>query len=125
MSHSLSDPTLLRWRQSTQQIHTLLAQQEHLLADLLSQRDAVRRAANDFFVQDDYVRLVVEIKARERNGEQWPCRWHSMPMLADALTPVVGWLVSPNSLWRAFRQCHKYEDDIRRRTLSLRNTLKN
>lgn len=45
--------------------------------------------------------------------------------LADALTPVVGWLVSPNSLWRAFRQCHKYEDDIRRRTLSLRNTLKN
>ena len=125
MSHSLSDPTLLRWRQSTQQIHTLLEQQEHLLADLLSQRDAVRRATNDFFVQDDYARLVVEIKARERNGEQWPCRWHSMPMLADALTPIVGWLVSPNSLWRAFRQCHKYEGDIRRRTLSLRNTLKN
>ena len=95
------------------------------MADLLSLRDAVRRAANDFFVQDDYVRLVVEIKARERNGEQWPCRWHSMPMLADALTPIVGWLVSPNSLWRAFRQSHKYEDDIRRRTLSLRNTLKN
>lgn len=120
MSHSLSDPTLLLWRQSTQQIHTLLAQQEHLLADLLSQRDAVRRATNDFFVQDDYVRLVVEIKARERNGEQWPCRWHSMPMLADALTPVVGWLVSPNSLSHAFNKIKKYEEDIRRRTLFLR-----
>lgn len=125
MSHSLSDPTLLRWRQSTQQIHTLLEQQEHLLEDLLSQRDAMLCAAGDFFVQDDYVRLVVEIKARERNGEQWPCRWHSLPMLADALTPVVGWIVSPNSLWRAFRQCHKYEDDIRRRTLSLRHTTPN
>ncbi len=122
MSQSPSDPTLLRWRQSTQQIHTLLEQQEHLLADLLNQRDAVLRTTNDFFVQDDYVRLVVEIKARERNGEQWPCRWHSLPMLADALTPVVGWIVSPNSLWRAFRQSHKYEDDIRRRTLSLRHT---
>jgi len=70
MSQSPSDPTLLRWRQSTQQIHTLLEQQEHLLADLLSQRDSALRTTNDFFVQDDYVRLVVEIKARERNGEQ-------------------------------------------------------
>lgn len=35
VSHSLSDPALLRWQQSTQQIHTLLEQQEHLLADLL------------------------------------------------------------------------------------------
>lgn len=45
------------------------------------------------FIKDDYVRIVVEIKARERIGELWPGRWHSLPMLADMLTPIVGLLL--------------------------------
>lgn len=76
--------------------------------------------SHDFFVKDDYVRIVVEIKARELLGELWPGKWHSMPMLADMLTPIVGWIVSPNSLWRTMNKIEKFKDEINRRVTQLR-----
>lgn len=98
-----------------------MEQQERIFTELLhysQQQETVRH--RDFFVKDDYVRIVVEIKARERIGELWSGRWHSLPMLADMLTPIVGWLVSPNSLWRTMNKIVNFEDEINRRTTQLR-----
>ena len=75
-------------------IRNLTNQVLHLSpADLLRYSQQTATHSHDFFVKDDYVRIVVEIKARELLGELWPGKWHSMPMLADMLTPIVGWIV--------------------------------
>ena len=117
---NVSDSFQAQWQENKQQLHRLFEQQERIITDLLhySQQQAVHN--HDFFVKDDYVRIVVEIKARERIGELWPGRWHSLPMLADMLTPIVGWLVSPNSLWRTMNKIVNFEDEINRRVTQLR-----
>ena len=114
---------LLQWQDNTTQMRNLLDQQERIITDLVKQYsilEATTMAQTDFFIKDDYVRIVVEIKARERIGELWPGRWHSLPMLADILTPIVGWIVSPNSLWRTMNKIANFEDEINRRVTQLR-----
>ena len=114
---------LQQWQDNTTQMRNLLEQQERIITDLISRHNALlasMQIGNTFFVKDDYPRIVIEIEAHKRIGQTWPCKWSSMAMLADALTPIVGWLVSPNSLSHAFSKVQKYEEDIRRRTLFLR-----
>ncbi len=41
-------------------------------------------------------------------------------MLADMLTPIVGWIVSPNSLWRTMNKIEKFKDEINRQVTQLR-----
>ncbi len=109
---------LQQWQDNTTQMRNLLEQQERIITDLVRQCNTLEiivNARNDFFVKDDYIRIAIEIKARERVGQQWPGRWHSMPMLADLLTAEIGWIVTPNSLWRALEKVSKYEDGITRR----------
>lgn len=114
---------LQQWQDNTTQMRNLLEQQERIITDLVRQcstLEIIVNARNDFFVKDDYIRIAIEIKARERIGELWPGRWHSLPMLADMLTPIVGWLVSPNSLWRTMNKIVNFEDEINRRITQLR-----
>ena len=114
---------LQQWQDNTTQMRNLLEQQERIITNLVKQfaiLEETTMAQTDFFIKDDYVRIVVEIKARERIGELWPGRWHSLPMLADMLTPIVGWLVSPNSLWRTMNKIVNFEDEINRRITQLR-----
>lgn len=123
-----STHSILQQRQdNTTQMHNLLEQQERIICDLVRQcstLEIIVNARNDFFVKDDYIRIAIEIKARERIGQQWPGRWHSLPMLADLLTAEVGWIVTPNSLWRALEKAAKYEDEITRRVQDLRKKSK-
>ena len=119
---NVSDSFQAQWQENKQQLHNLLEQQNQLMANLLDENATLQasiQTGNAFFVKDDYLRIVIEIEAHKRLGRSWPCKWNSMPMLADVLTPIVGWLVSPNSLWYAFQKVTKYEDDIRRRILIL------
>ena len=114
---------LQQWQDNTTQMRNLLEQQERIITNLVKQfaiLEETTMAQTDFFIKDDYVRIVVEIKARERIGELWPGRWHSLPMLADMLTPIVGWIVSPNSLWRTMNKIANFEDEINRRVTQLR-----
>lgn len=114
---------LQQWQDNTTQMRNLLERQERIITNLVKQfaiLEETTMAKTDFFIKDDYVRIVVEIKARERMGELWPGRWHSLPMLADMLTPIVGWLVSPNSLWRTMNKIVNFEDEINRRITQLR-----
>lgn len=120
---NVSDSFQAQWQENKQQLHNLLEQQERIISDLISRHNALQtsiQTGNAFFVKDDYSRIVIEIEAHKHIGQTWPCKWSSMAMLADALTPIVGWLVSPNSLSHAFSKVKKYEEDIRRRTLFLR-----
>ena len=114
---------LQQWQDNTNQMRNLLEQQERIITDLISRHNTLLasiQTGNAFFVKDDYPRIVIEIEAHKRIGQTWPCKWSSMAMLADTLTPIVGWLVSPNSLSHAFNKIKKYEEDIHRRTLFLR-----
>ncbi len=114
---------LSQWQENKQQQQQLVEQLDGLFADLMKQYALLEQMAtvrNDFFPKDDYVRIVIEIKAYERIGEQWPGRWSNLTMLADMLTPIVGWLVSPNSLSRAFSNIARYKDEITRRAEDLR-----
>lgn len=123
MKTNSTSSILQQWQDNTTQMRNLLEQQERIIANLVKQFAIVEEttmAQTDFFIKDDYVRIVVEIKARERIGELWPGRWHSLPMLADMLTPIVGWLVSPNSLWRTMNKIVNFEDEINRRVTQLR-----
>ena len=123
MKTNSTNSILQQWQDNTTQMRNLLEQQERIIANLVKQFAIVEEttmAQTDFFIKDDYVRIVVEIKARERIGELWPGRWHSLPMLADMLTPIVGWLVSPNSLWRTMNKITNFEDEINRRITQLR-----
>ncbi len=123
MKTNSTNSILQQWQDNTTQMRNLLEQQERIIANLVKQFAIVEEttmAQTDFFIKDDYVRIVVEIKARERIGELWPGRWHSLPMLADMLTPIVGWLVSPNSLWRTMNKIVNFEDEINRRITQLR-----
>lgn len=118
---------LQQWQDNTTQMRNLLERQERIITDLVRQcstLEIIVNARNDFFVKDDYIRIAIEIKARERVGQQWPGRWHSLPMLADLLTAEVGWIVTPNSLWRALEKVSKYEDEITRRVQDLRKKSK-
>lgn len=118
---------LQQWQDNTTQMRNLLEQQERIITDLVRQcstLEIIVNARNDFFVKDDYIRIAIEIKARERIEQQWPGRWHSLPMLADLLTAEVGWIVTPNSLWRALEKAAKYEDEITRRVQDLRKSSK-
>lgn len=118
---------LQQWQDNTTQMRNLLEQQERIITDLVRQcstLEIIVNARNDFFVKDDYIRIAIEIKARERIGQQWLGRWHSLPMLADLLTAEVGWIVTPNSLWRALEKAAKYEDEITRRVQDLRKSSK-
>ena len=90
---NVSDSLQAQWQENKQQLNNLLEQQERIFTDLLRYSQQTATHSHDFFVKDDYVRIVVEIKARELLGELWPGKWHSMPMLADMLTPIVGWIV--------------------------------
>lgn len=117
---NVSDSLQAQWQENKQQLNNLLEQQERIFTDLLRYSQQTATHSHDFFVKDDYVRIVVEIKARELLGELWPGKWHSMPMLADMLTPIVGWIVSPNSLWRTMNKIEKFEDEINRRVTQLR-----
>ena len=123
MKTNSTNSILQQWQDNTDQMRDLLEQQERIITNLVKQfavLEETTMAQTDFFIKDDYVRIVVEIKARERIGELWPGRWHSLPMLADMLTPIVGWLVSPNSLWRTMNKITNFEDEINRRTIQLR-----
>ena len=123
MKTNSTSSILQQWQDNTTQMRNLLEQQERIITNLVKQfavLEETTMAQTDFFIKDDYVRIVVEIKARERIGELWPGRWHSLPMLADMLTPIVGWLVSPNSLWRTMNKITNFEDEINRRTIQLR-----
>lgn len=123
MKTNSTSSILQQWQDNTTQMRNLLEQQERIITDLVKQfaiLEETTMAQTDFFIKDDYVRIVVEIKARERIGELWPGRWHSLPMLADMLTPIVGWLVSPNSLWRTMNKITNFEDEINRRVTQLR-----
>lgn len=114
---------LSQWQENKLQQKQLVEQLDVLLADLMKQYALLEQSAaarKDFFPKDDYVRIVIEIKARERIGEQWPGRWYSLPALADMLTQIVGWPVSPNSLWRTMNKIDKFEDEIHRRAMQLR-----
>ena len=118
---NVSDSLQAQWQENKQQLNNLLEQQERIFTDLLRySQQAETTHSHDFFVKDDYVRIVVEIKARELLGELWSGKWHSMPMLADMLTPIVGWIVSPNSLWRTVNKIEKFKDEINRRVTQLR-----
>ena len=90
---NVSDSLQAQWQENKQQLNNLLEQQERIFTDLLRYSQQTATHSHDFFVKDDYVRIVVEIKARELLGELWLGKWHSMPMLADMLTPIVGWIV--------------------------------
>jgi len=123
MKNQTTNSILQQWQDNTTQMRNLLEQQERIITNLVKQYsilEATTMAQTNFFIKDDYVRIVVEIKARERIGELWPGRWHSLPMLADMLTPIVGWLVSPNSLWRTMNKIENFEDEINRRVTQLR-----
>ena len=123
MKTNSTSSILQQWQDNTTQMRNLLEQQERIITNLVKQfaiLEETTMAQTDFFIKDDYVRIVVEIKARERIGELWPGRWHSLPMLTDMLTPIVGWLVSPNSLWRTMNKIVNFEDEINRRTTQLR-----
>ncbi|HCS86895.1 MAG TPA: hypothetical protein DIW30_00125 [Bacteroidales bacterium] len=107
MKNQTTNFVLQQWQDNTTQMRHLLEQQERIITNLVKQFTILEETAmakTDFYIKDDYVRIVVEIKARERIGELWPSRWHSLPMLADILTPIVGWIVSPNSLWRTMNK---------------------
>ena len=120
---NVSDSFQAQWQENKQQLHNLLEQQNQLMANLLDENATLQasiQTGNTFFVKDDYLRIVIEIEAHKRLGQIWPCKWSSMPMLADALTPIVGWLVSPNSLWRTMNKIVNFEDEINRRTTQLR-----
>ena len=113
---------LQQWQDNTTQMRNLLEQQERIIADLISKHNALQasmQTGNAFFVKDDYPRIVIEIEAHKHIGQTWPCKWSSMAMLADTLTSIVGWLVSPNSLWYALPKTTRYKEEIRRRALSL------
>ncbi len=123
MKTNSTSSILQQWQDNTTQMRNLLEQQERIITNLVKQfaiLEETTMAQTDFFIKDDYVRIVVEIKARERIGELWPGRWHSLPMLADMLTPIVGWIVSPNSLWRTMNKIANFEDEINRRVTQLR-----
>ena len=123
MKTNSTSSILQQWQDNTTQMRNLLEQQERIITNLVKQfaiLEETTMAQTDFFIKDDYVRIVVEIKARERIGELWPGRWHSLPMLADILTPIVGWIVSPNSLWRTMNKIANFEDEINRRVTQLR-----
>ena len=120
---NVSDSFQAQWQENKQQLHNLLEQQNQLMANLLDENATLQasiQTGNTFFVKDDYLRIVIEIEAHKRLGQIWPCKWSSMPMLADALTPIVGWLVSPNSLWRTMNKIANFEDEINRRITQLR-----
>lgn len=117
---NVSDSLQAQWQENKQQLDNLLAARAYLyrLAPLFATNRTTH--SHDFFVKDDYVRIVVGIKTRELLGELWLGKWHSMPMLADMLTPVVDWIVSPNSLWRTVNKIEKFKDEINRRVTQLR-----
>ena len=117
---NVSDSLQAQWQENKQQLNNLLEQQERIFTDLLRYSRQTATHSHDFFVKDDYVRIVVEIKARELLGELWPGKWHSMPMLADMLTPIVGWIVSPKRLGRTMNKIEKFKDEINRRVTHLR-----
>ena len=117
MKTNSTSSILQQWQDNTTQMRNLLGQQERIITNLVKQYSILKETAmakTDFFIKDDYIRIAIEIKARERIGQQWPGRWHSLPMLADLLTAEIGWIVTPNSLWRALEKVSKYEDEITR-----------
>lgn len=119
-----SDSFRAKWQEQQQNLQTLLQQQDALVLEMLEELtklQAISSAENTFFIEDDYMRIVVEMEAQRRLGNSWPCNWCSLTALSDALTPIVGWLVSPNSLWYALGKVKKYEKDIQRRVISLKN----
>ena len=117
MKNQTTSSILQQWQDNTTQMRNLLEQQERISRHNALQ--ASMQTGNAFFVKDDYPRIVIEIEAHKRIGQTWPCKWSSMAMLADTLTPIVGWLVSPNSLWYALQKTTRYKDEIRRRALNL------
>ena len=114
---------LTQWQDNQRQMQLLLQQQNQLFTDLLDENSvlqaSLQTAGNVFFVKNDYSRIVIEIEAHKRVGHHWPGKWSSMVMLADLLTPIVGWVVLPNSLWCALQNIAKLEQDIRRRAAFL------
>ena len=127
MKTNSTSSILQQWQDNTTQMRNLLGQQERIITNLVKQYSILEETAmakTDFFIKDDYIRIAIEIKARERIGQQWPGRWHSLPMLADLLTAEIGWIVTPNSLWRALEKVSKYEDEITRRVQDLRKKSK-
>ena len=127
MKTNSTSSILQQWQDNTTQMRNLLGQQERIITNLVKQYSILEETAmakTDFFIKDDYIRIAIEIKARERIGQQWPGRWHSLPMLADLLTAEIGWIVTPNSLWRALEKAVKYEDEITRRVQDLRKKSK-
>ena len=127
MKTNSTSSILQQWQDNTTQMRNLLGQQERIITNLVKQYSILKETAmakTDFFIKDDYIRIAIEIKARERIGQQWPGRWHSLPMLADLLTAEIGWIVTPNSLWRALEKVSKYEDEITRRVQDLRKKSK-
>ena len=127
MKTNSTSSILQQWQDNTTQMRNLLEQQERSITYLVKQFAIVEETAmakTDFFIKDDYIRVAVEIIARKRLGQSWPCKWHSLSMLADALTIEVGWLVSPNSLSHALGKMPKYEDEITRRIQDLRKKMK-
>ena len=122
MKTNSTSSILQQWQDNTTQMRNLLEQQERIITNLVKQfaiLEETAMAKTDFFIKDDYIRIAIEIKARERIGQQWPGRWHSLPMLADLLTAEIGWIVTPNNLWRALEKVSKYEDEITRRVQDL------
>ena len=118
-----NDSFLAKWQEQQQLLHELHKKQETLVSELLGEINRLQAALttdNAFFIKDDYSRIVIEIEAHKRLGRSWPCIWSSLTVLADALTPIVGWIVSPNSLWCALRKVKKYENDIQRRVKILK-----
>ena len=124
---NVSDSFQAQWQENKQQLHHILEQQERIFTNLVKQcaiLEETTAAKTDFFIKDDYIRIAVEIIARKRLGQSWPCKWHSLSMLADVLTTEVGWLVSPNSLSHVFGKMGKYEKEIARRIQDLRKKMK-
>lgn len=118
-----SDSFRAKWQEQQQNLQTLLQQQDALVLEMLEELtklQAISSAENTFFIEDDYMRIVVEMEAQRRLGNSWPCNWCSFTELADALTPIVGWLVSSKSLWCALKKVKIYEKDIRRRVIELK-----
>ena len=127
MTNQTTHSILQQWQDNTTQMRNLLEQQERIITNLVKQfaiLEETAMAKTDFFIKDDYIRVAVEISARKRLGQSWPCKWHSLSMLADVLTTEVGWLVSPNSLSHAFGKMAKYENEITRRAQDLRKKMK-
>ena len=77
MKTNSTSSILQQWQDNTTQMRNLLERQERIITDLVRQcstLEIIVNARNDFFVKDDYIRIAIEIKARERIGQQWPGR---------------------------------------------------